>query len=159
MIGLKLVSLTLSHTAVAAIAFAAGTYALPIMVAPEAPAAAQLESLAANATYAGRFSRDLAGSDFLHWGEGDVAVGPASVSLRGELAPGPDYKLYLAPEFVATAEEFLAVKPDSVRLGDVRSFDSFVVALPPAVDLDDYNTVVVWCETFGMFISAAQYRF
>ncbi|TMG74174.1 MAG: DM13 domain-containing protein [Betaproteobacteria bacterium] len=30
--------------------------------------------------------------------------------------------------------------------------------MPQSVDLLRYNTVVVWCETFSMFISAARYR-
>jgi len=30
--------------------------------------------------------------------------------------------------------------------------------MPPAVDPAQFNTVVVWCETFGQFISAGQYR-
>ena len=42
--------------------------------------------------------------------------------------------------------------------GDVKTFDGFAVALPPGVDPAAYNTVVVWCETFGQFISAAEYR-
>ena len=29
--------------------------------------------------------------------------------------------------------------------------------MPPAVDIEAYTTVVVWCETFGEFISAAKY--
>ena len=29
---------------------------------------------------------------------------------------------------------------------------------PPAVDIESYTTVLVWCETFGEFISAARYR-
>ena len=154
----RIVSLTLSHALVAGVAFAAGVYWLPIVIEPEPPAAAELQSLEAGAVFAGRFRRDLPGSDFLHWGEGIVAVGARSVSLRGELAPGPDYKLYLSPEFVTTAAEFRAVKSRAVRLGDVRTFHGFVVAAPPSVEVGRYNSVVVWCETLGQFITAAQYR-
>jgi hypothetical protein len=32
------------------------------------------------------------------------------------------------------------------------------VPLPDGVDLADYDTVVVWCESFGEFITAASYR-
>jgi hypothetical protein len=45
-----------------------------------------------------------------------------------------------------------------VRVGDVKTFDRFVIALPDAVDVNRYNSVVVWCETFSMFITAAKYR-
>lgn len=30
--------------------------------------------------------------------------------------------------------------------------------VPPAVDIEAYTTVVVWCETFSEFITAAKYR-
>jgi len=32
------------------------------------------------------------------------------------------------------------------------------VPMAPNTDLTAFNTVVVWCETFGEFITAAQYR-
>jgi hypothetical protein len=154
----KAIALALSHAAVAAVGFAAGIYVLPILIAPESPATAELRSLEAGARFTGRFRRDLPGSDFLHWGEGVVAVGATSVSLRGTLAPGPDYKVYLSPEYVETEAQFQAVKSSAARLGDVRTFTDFVVGVPPDVDVDRYNTVVIWCETFGQFISAARYR-
>jgi hypothetical protein len=76
----------------------------------------------------------------------------------GRLSPGPDYKLYLAPEFVDTRDGFLRIKGRSKRLGDIKTFESFIVPLSAEDDLERYNTVVVWCETFSMFISAAKYR-
>ena len=84
--------------------------------------------------------------------------GKVAVSLMGRLAPGPDYKLYLSPTFVQTEAEFLPLKNQMLRVGDVKTFENFVVPLPPGVDLAAYNTVVVWCETFKEFISAARYR-
>ena len=87
-----------------------------------------------------------------------MSVGPTAVALMGRLAPGPDYKLYLSPAFVQDEAEFHRVKADALRVGDVKTFENFVVALPAGVDLMAYNTVVVWCETFREFISAAQYR-
>jgi hypothetical protein len=40
----------------------------------------------------------------------------------------------------------------------VKTFEDFVVAVPAAVDVAQYTTVVVWCETFSMFIASAKYR-
>lgn len=147
-----------SHTLVAFMGFAAGVYVLPILIAPPAPDAAEVRALAARAQFSGQFRRELAGSDALHWGEGTVLVGPVAVALHGRLAPGPDYKLYLAPAFVQDEAGFLAVKAASLRVGDVKTFENFIVGLPPGAELTAYNTVVVWCETFSEFISAAQYR-
>lgn len=154
----KLILLLASHAVAGAVGFAAGIYVLPILTAPPAPAAADVQGAAAQADYTAEFRRDLAGSDALHWGEGVVAVSRTAVSLNGKLAPGPDYKLYLSPEFVQTEDEFLRARPGMVRIGDVDTFDNFVVPVPAGVDPAAYNSVVVWCEAFGQFITAAKYR-
>ena len=80
------------------------------------------------------------------------------ITLAGRLAPGPDYKLYLSPEFVETEADFLRLKPRMARVGDVRTFENFVVPVPPAIDPAGYSAVVIWCERFGQFITAAKYR-
>ena len=152
------VLLTVSHVLVTAVGFVAGVYALPIIVEPPAPAMTELQMRADGARFTGTFRRDLPDSDFLHWGEGTVAVDSAAISMRGELTPGPDYKLYLSPEPVTTAAEFQAVKARAVALGDVRSFHGFVISVPPSVAVEQYASVVIWCETFEKFITAAQYR-
>lgn len=147
-----------SHLLVAAAGFAAGVYVLPILIAPAAPTAAEVAQAASGAVFTGRFRRDLKDSDALHWGEGTVSVGPRQVALAGRLAPGPDYKLYLSPEFVETEADFKRLKPRMARVGDVKTFDNFVVEVPAGIEPARFNTVIVWCETFGEFISAAQYR-
>lgn len=147
-----------SHGLVGAAGFAGGIYALPILIAPPPPAAAELQAVAAGAVFKGRFVRDLPGSDALHWGEGELSVSAAAVALQGRLSPGPDYKLYLSPVFVQTEAEFEREKPRMRRVGDIKTFENFVVPLPPGTDPAAYTTVVVWCETFREFISAARYR-
>jgi hypothetical protein len=154
----KLILLLLSHGVAGVLGFALGVYLLPILIAPAAPPAAELTALASQARFRGEFRRDLTDSDALHWGEGTVTVGPKAIALQGRLAPGPDYKLYLSPEFVQTEAHFNALKPRMRRIGDIKTFDGFVIALPSDVDLSAYNSVVVWCETFGQFITAAMYR-
>lgn len=147
-----------SHGLVLAAGFALGVYALPILTAPPAPSAAELATHAQGAAFTGTFRRDLKDSDALHWGEGTVSVGPRSVTLAGRLAPGPDYKLYLSPQFVETEADFARLKPQMQRVGNVTTFDNFIVPLPDGVDLGRFDTVIVWCETFGQFITAAKYR-
>lgn len=150
--------LLVSHAAIGAIGFAAGIYVLPILTAPPAPDDAEVIGIAVKAEFSGRFRRDLADSDALHWGEGTVSVSRTAVALRGRIAPGPDYKLYLSPEFVETEADFLRLKPKMVRVGDVKTFENFVVAVPESVDPAAFNTVIVWCESFSQFITAAKYR-
>lgn len=155
---MRFVLLTISHALALAGGFAAGIYVLPILTAPTAPTSAEVQSLATGAEYKGQFRRDLKGSDLLHWGEGTIAVSPRAVSLVGRVAPGPDYKLYLSPEFVETEQDFFRIKAHSVRVGDVKTFENFIVAVPPSIDVSRYTTVVVWCESFSQFITAAKYR-
>ena len=154
----KFLLLLVSHGIVAVAGFAAGIYALPILTAPPSPTDAEVDEAATAARFSGQFRRDLADSDLLHWGEGIVTVGRNAVSLRGKLAPGPDYKLYLSPQFVETEAEFLRLKDRMARIGDVRTFENFVVTVPESVDPSTYNTVIVWCESFAQFITAARYR-
>jgi len=147
-----------THVVVLGIGFAAGIYALPLLTAPASPAPDALALHDEAAPFHGQFTRDLRDSDVLHYGEGRIAVSAHRITLQGELAPGPDYKLYLSPRFVETEDAFEHLKASMVRVGDVRTFDGFDLPVPPGVDVERYNTVVIWCESFRQFISAAQYR-
>ncbi|MDX2418280.1 MAG: hypothetical protein QNK19_12535, partial [Xanthomonadales bacterium] len=111
----KLLTLLVTHAIAAAIGFAVGIYALPILIAPPAPAEEEVQAVAAQAQFKGKFRRDLRGSDVLHWGEGDVSVSRGMIALQGKLAPGPDYKLYLSPEFVETEADFIQLKGRMVQ--------------------------------------------
>lgn len=155
---MKKLILVFTHGIALAIGFALGIYFLPVLIAPPAPTVAEVSAQAAAASFRGQFRRDLKDSDALHWGEGTVTLGAGSVALAGELAPGPDYKLYLSPEFVETEADFLRLKPAMARIGDVKTFQNFLLPLPAGIDPGRYNTVIVWCETFSQFITAAQYR-
>jgi hypothetical protein len=155
---MKTLVLPMSHTLTLGIGFALGVHFLPVLIAPPAPTAAEVLAQAREASYKGQFRRDLKDSDTLHWGEGTVSVSAGSIALAGELAPGPDYKLYLSPEFVETEADFNRLKPNMVRVGDVKTFKNFLIPVPASVDPSRYNTVVVWCETFSQFITAAQYK-
>lgn len=154
----KLLLLVTSHLAAVIVGFGAGIFALPILTAPPAPALAEVRQAAAGTEYSGRFRRDLKDSDAVHWGDGTVYVGRDAISLAGKIAPGPDYKLYLSPEFVETEADFIRLKRRMTRVGDVKTFENFIVPLQESIDPADFNTVIVWCETFSQFITAAQYR-
>ncbi|NNU63777.1 DM13 domain-containing protein [Rhizobium sp. WYCCWR 11152] len=147
-----------THLVMLAIGFAGGIYTLPVLTAPRGPDTAALQMIATETLYVGALVRNLKGSDLLHWGEGEVRVSRNRIAHLGRLAPGPDYKLYLAPRFVDTKEAFLLVKDKSVRVGDVKTFNGFIVEMPAGIDVRDYNTVVIWCEAFDQFISGAEYQ-
>ena len=154
----RIILLAITHLGALAIGFAAGVFFLPILTAEDAPDAAVLEQQAAAAEYSAELTRDLRGSDNFHWGEGTINVTRTAISHQGELAPGPDYKVYLTREFVEHEDEFEAIKSEAVLIGDVKSYDGFLLELPEGVNIDEYTTVVVWCESFGEFITAGKYR-
>lgn len=155
---MKKIVLAVSHLIAIAAGFALGVYALPILVAPASPTQTEVATQAAGARFTGQFRRDLKGSDALHWGEGTVSISAKAIVLDGKLAPGPDYKLYLSPEFVETEADFNRLKPRMLRVGDVKTFENFVVAVPESVDPSRFAAVIVWCETFSQFITAATYK-
>jgi len=155
---LRWLLLLITHTGALAAGFALGIYYLPILTAPKGPEMGELKAAAQASQHSARFERNLKGSDFLHWGEGEVHVSKTRVVHMGRLAPGPDYKLYLAPSFVETKEAFLAIKAQSRRVGEVKTFNGFIVDVPDGADVNAYTTVVIWCEAFSQFITAAKYR-
>lgn len=154
----KTTILIATHAVCIALGFAGGIYTLPLLIAPPGPSATELQAASATAQYRAVFRRDLVGSDALHWGEGEITLDAKAITLTGRLAPGPDYKLYLSPQFVETEADFKKLKTSMVLVGDVRTFDGFIVPMVAGADLTQFNTVVVWCESFEEFISAAQYR-
>jgi hypothetical protein len=150
--------LVATHCAIGAFGFGIGIYMLPILTAPDAPTDSQVSEITAQASYTTQFRRDLRDSDMLHWGEGTVSVSTRHISFMGKLAPGPDYKLYLSPEFVETEDDFNRLKASMQRVGDVKTFDNFIVEMPPGIDPAKFTSVIIWCEAFSQFITAGKYR-
>lgn len=154
----NLILLIASHLVAGITGFGIGIYALPILTAPPAPELAEIREAAASAQLSGQFRRNLEDSDMLHWGDGTLFVSGGAISLEGEIAPGPDYKLYLSPTFVETEADFVRLKESMVRVGDVKTFENFIVPVPGTIDPYAYSAAIVWCESFGQFITAAQYQ-
>lgn len=154
----RLLLLLITHVTALVIGFAAGVFALPILIAPPSPDTAVLMENAEASQYTSTFTRDRTDSDFLHWGEGEVSISSDAVTFMGELAPGPDYKLYFSPEFVETEADFNALKSQMVQVGPVSTFTNFALAIPEGINPKDYRAVIVWCETFGEFITSATYQ-
>ena len=155
---IRFLALSATHLAMLGIGFALGIYLLPILTAPDSPDQSALEEMARDAVYTAEFTRELRGSDLLHWGEGNVSLTPSQIVHEGRLAPGPDYKLYLVSDFVEHEDEFLPLKASAQLIGDVKTFEGFALEIPDGVDIEAYTTVLIWCEAFSEFITAAQYR-
>ncbi|MEP3476793.1 MAG: DM13 domain-containing protein [Hyphomicrobiales bacterium] len=155
---LRWIFLSGTHLAMLGIGFALGIYLLPILTAPPSLDKGMLTQTAQSALYKTEFKRDLKGSDFLHWGEGKVSLTDKKIVHEGKLAPGPDYKVYLSKTFVEDEAEFMKIKSEAKQIGDVKTFDGFLVTIPEEINVADYSTVIVWCEAFGEFITAAKYK-
>lgn len=154
---MKAALLFVSHSAILALGFALGIYALPIITAPKAPSDEQVQSMMGDVRYQARFEKDSRGSDLFHWGEGDISLSKTTATFMGKLSPGPDYKLYLTKTFIETREDFMKHKAEARQLGDVKTFENFVVPIPADVDINQYQGILVWCESFEQFITSARY--
>ena len=155
---IRMLLLVGTHALAVGVGFVLGIYLLPILTAPESPDVKVVQSTADVAQFKGIFRRDLADSDILHWGEGTLFIGPDNIAFEGRLAPGPDYRLYLSPKFIETEADFESLKSDMVQVGLVQTFENFMVAVPESVDPAEFNAAIVWCESFGQFITAAAYQ-
>ena len=107
----------------------------------------------------GPFGRHSPGSDATHWGEGEVRVSQGELVFEESvrLSPGPDYRVYLTKRFAQTREEFLEIKPEAVEIASLEVFSGpLTFPIPPEIDTDVYDNVVVWCEAFAMYIASAR---
>ncbi|WNH49374.1 DM13 domain-containing protein [Stenotrophomonas aracearum] len=139
----RLTLLLATHVLTLAVGFGTGVYLLPILTAPDGPSAALVAEAMGNSDYSARFERTLRGSDPVHWADGAVSVSAAQIAFDGRMAPGPDYKVYLTNEFVDTRGDFLRIKQDAQLIGDVKTFERFLLDVPDSVDVNAYTTVVV----------------
>ncbi|WP_144213536.1 DM13 domain-containing protein [Shewanella donghaensis] len=151
-------SLIGSHSLVLAIGFAAGIYYLPILTAPKSPETASIQTLAKQHLFETTFSTERQDSDLLHWGEGQVFISQNDISFIGNLSPGPDFKLYLSKTFIETEADFKREKTNLLQVGDINTFENFIVPITDDVKVAEFNTVIVWCESFGQFITSARYQ-
>ena len=86
--------LIISHSVIGVVGFTLGTYTLPILTAPEKPAKEIIDTVIDKAIYKAVFVKQLKGSDFFHWGQGQYRF-HNKIVFEEKLSPGPDYKLYL----------------------------------------------------------------
>ena len=107
------------------IGFGFGVYFLPILIAEKGLEEASITALFDSALRRGTFVRDLPASDGLHWGDGVIMGNADCIWLDGKVAPGPDYRLYLAPKYVETGVGFQNIKAQSIQIGPVKAYENF----------------------------------
>jgi hypothetical protein len=140
--------------------FAVGILAFPYLFPPP-PAVEQLTEADRSALVATGNFIHANPSDPLHYGSGKVSVYEKTLFLESdfEVGPGPKYHVYLVPK--ETIRQSSDVKDTMfVDLGRLRSFKgSQRFEIPDGVDLKQYSSVVIWCETFSVLISPADLKF
>jgi len=155
---MKFIFLLFSHGAVLGIGFALGVYFLPILTAPKSANLSQIEQVVSNPVYKAEFKKGQRGNDFFHWGEGQLVITNNEIALKGKVAPGPDYKIYLTKKFVEHEDEFLPIKQNALYVADLKVFENFIVPLDKKINFEYYNTILIWCEAFKEFIASAKYN-
>lgn len=99
--------------------------------------------------------------DPVHYGSGGVTVLQRTVFLESdfEVGPGPKFHVYLVPK--ASVRRAGDVKgTDFIDLGRLRAFKgSQKYTIPATININDYQSVVIWCAAFGVLISPADLQF
>jgi hypothetical protein len=100
-------------------------------------------------------------SDPVHYGMGKVSVFNDTVRLEPDFAvgPGPKYKVLLhTAKGIRKTDDVTAAR--FVDLGSLRAFKgSQNYTVPADLKLSDFQSVVIWCEAFGVLISPAELSF
>lgn len=96
-------------------------------------------------------------SDPIHYGKGRVTIYDGVLHLEPDfqVGPGPKFHVYLVPEKNVLPSTNIA-QTMFVDLGRLRAFKgSQNYPVPAGVDVAKFDTVVIWCEQFGVLISPA----
>lgn len=133
---------------------AVGLFIFPYLFPPPPAAESLTEADRSHLVASGTFIHANP-SDPVHWGRGKVSVYERTVFLESDfkVGPGPKYHVYLVPKLPVRSEADVEAPVD---LGRLRAFEgSQRYPVPDSVNLDDYKSVVIWCEQFGVLISPA----
>lgn len=96
--------------------------------------------------------------DPIHYGKGRATLYGDLLHLEAdfEVGPGPKYHVYLVPEAEITADSKVG-EMMFVDLGRLKAFSgSQNYLIPPGINLEKYQSVVIWCEQFNVLISTAR---
>ncbi len=138
---------------------ALGFFLFPYVFPPPA-ATEELQSVQTDRIAEGTFIHANP-SDPIHYGEGGVSVYADTVFLHEDfkVGPGPDYHVYLVPKANVRSSGDLGTAM-YVDLGRLKAFEgSQNYAIPAGVDLDEFPTVLIWCQKFSVLISPADLTF
>jgi hypothetical protein len=101
--------------------------------------------------------RNIKDSDLPHWWKGEVGVSRNRIVHIGRLSLVPGLQARTWSTFLRH-ERSITLVNEPIRAGDVMTFNGFIVKVPVAFGVRDYDAAVIWCEVFEQFVSAAEYQ-
>jgi len=137
--------------------FALGIFFYPYIFLADIVAVDKVENPAARKVVASGTFVHANPSDPIHYGKGKVTVFQDLLHLESdfEVGPGPKFHVYLVPEANVTPSTRVA-QTRYVDLGRLKAFKgSQNYPMPSGIDPARYQSVVIWCEQFGVLISPA----
>ena len=136
---------------------AVGLFAYPLLQPPPQPEVVVEDDDPGPLRAMGAFSQ-LDAQDRSHWGAGGVRLFEREIRLGDdfEVAPGPKYHLYLVP--IAGVDPDTRVEESMfVDLGPLSDFaGAQEYRVPTGLRLEDYPSLVVWCEQLNQLVSVAR---
>jgi electron transfer DM13 len=141
--------------------FALGVFVYPYLFLADIVATDQVDNPAARKLVASGTFIHANPSDPIHYGRGKVSVFQDLLHLENdfEVGPGPKFHVYLVPEQNVVPSTNVA-RSMYVDLGRLKAFKgSQNYPIPAGIDLARYQSVVIWCEQFGVLISPAALKF
>jgi hypothetical protein len=144
-----------------AVGFALGIFAYPYIFLADIVAMEEITDADSRPVIAtGRFIH-ADPSDPIHYGQGAVTLYDGVLHLESdfEVGPGPKFHVYLVPhdEVRAAADVENSMFVDLGRLKAFKGSQNYPV--PGGLTIEDYGSVVIWCEQFGVLISPAKLDF
>lgn len=140
--------------------FAAGIFVFPYLFPPPPVNEVVLDKANRKVVARGEFIHANP-SDPVHYGRGRVSIYEDLLHLEKdfEVGPGPKFHVYLVPEADVTPDTRVN-ETMYVDLGRLKAFTgSQNYAIPEGVNLQDFKSVVIWCEQFNVLISPAMLGF
>jgi hypothetical protein len=137
--------------------FALGIFVYPYLFLADIVAQEKVESPATRKVLARGEFIHANPSDPIHYGKGRVTVFEGLLHLEPdfEVGPGPKFHVYLVPEKNVLPSTNVA-RTMFVDLGRLKAFKgSQNYEVPAGVDVAKFDSVVIWCEQFGVLISPA----
>ncbi|HKA39666.1 MAG TPA: DM13 domain-containing protein [Burkholderiales bacterium] len=141
--------------------FALGVFVYPYLFLADIVATDQVDNPAARKLVASGTFIHANPSDPIHYGRGKVSVFQDLLHLEDDfqVGPGPKFHVYLVPEQNVVPSTNVA-RSMYVDLGRLKAFKgSQNYPIPAGIDLARYQSVVIWCEQFGVLISPAALNF